>query len=105
MKKKMLIIGLTGGIGMGKSTAAKILRGMGLPIYSADAAIHQLLRKGGKGVKPVARLFPKALKAGAIDRTIVGREVFHNPQKLKKLEEVLHPLLRAIEGAFLNKAR
>src|SRR6202034_3690408 len=82
----VLIIGLTGGIGMGKSTAAKILRRMGFPIYHADRAVHDLLRKGGKAVKPVAGLFPKALKRGAIDRAVVGRIVFGQPAKLKKLE-------------------
>ncbi|HEU0117692.1 MAG TPA: dephospho-CoA kinase [Alphaproteobacteria bacterium] len=101
----MRVIGLTGGIGMGKSTAAKILRGFGLPIYSADKAIHDLLKKGGRGVKPVAKLFPSALKNGVIDRKIVGRDVFHHPKKLQQLERILHPLIRGAEKEFLAKAR
>jgi dephospho-CoA kinase len=102
---KPVIIGLTGGIGMGKSTAAKILNGFGLPVYYADKAVHDLLMKGGKGVKPVAKLFPEALKRGAIDRTIIGQSVFHNPAKLKQLEKILHPMVQKIERAFIAKAK
>lgn len=105
MKHKPFIIGLTGGIGMGKSTAAKILNGFGLPVYNADRAIHDLLRKGGKGVKPVAKLFPEALKRGAMDRKIIGQSVFHHPAKLKRLEKILHPLVHKIEKDFLNQAQ
>jgi dephospho-CoA kinase len=105
MKQLMLIIGLTGGIGMGKSTAAKILRGFGLPVYNADHAVHALLKKGGKGVKPVARLFPESEKRGAINRTILGQMVFHHHAKLKQLEKILHPLVRDMEKSFLQKAR
>lgn len=104
-KKSMKIIGLTGGIGMGKSTAAKILRRMGLPIYHADQAVHDLLRKGGKAVKPVANLFPEALRHGAIDRAILGPLVFAQPRKLKRLEHILHPLAQQAEKAFLQQAR
>jgi dephospho-CoA kinase len=103
--KRPLIIGLTGGIGMGKSTAAKILQGFGLPVYNADKAIHDLLAKGGKGVKPVAKLFPKALKRGAIDRKIIGKSVFHDQAKLKQLEKILHPLVQEIERAFVKHAQ
>lgn len=105
MKQKMLVIGLTGGIGMGKSTAAKILCGFGLPIYHADKSVHALLRKGSKAVKPAARLFPEALKNGAINRKILARLVFCCPTKLKQLENILHPLVQQIEGKFLSKAR
>lgn len=103
-KKKMLIIGLTGGIGMGKSTAAKILNGFGLPIYNADKAIHTLLSKSGKAVKPVAKIFPQALQRGAINRKIVGRSVFHEPAKLKQLEKILHPMVQEVECAFITQA-
>jgi dephospho-CoA kinase len=100
-----LIIGLTGGIGMGKSTAAKILNAMGFPVYSADHAVHTLLRQGGKAVKPVAKLFPESLKKGAIDRAIVGRLVFGQPAKLKQLEKILHPLVHEVEKDFLKQAK
>lgn len=101
----MILIGLTGGIGMGKSTAARLLRGMGFPVHEADRAVHMLLRKGGKGVKPVAKLFPESVRRGRIDRKILGRLVFGHPQKLKQLENILHPLVRAAEEEFLRKAR
>lgn len=103
--RRMTVIGLTGGIGMGKSTAAKILRRKGLPVYHADRAVHALLRKGGKAVKPVGRLFPEALKHGAISRKILGPLVFGNARKLRKLEAILHPLVRQAERDFLEKAR
>ena len=102
---KPLIIGLTGSIGMGKSTAAKIFRGFGLPVYNADQAVHALLAKGGKGVKPVARLFPDTLRNGAIDRRALGHQVFTSPAKLRRLENILHPLVQQAERAFVNKAR
>ena len=102
---KLLIIGLTGGIGMGKSTAAHLLSGFGLPIYSADHAVHALLQKGGKGVKPIARLFPEAIQDAAIDRALLGRLVFGEPAKLKKLEMILHPLVQKAERDFLKQAR
>jgi dephospho-CoA kinase len=101
----MIIIGLTGSIGMGKSTAAKILGRMGLPVYHADRAVHDLLRRGGKAVKPVAKLFPESLKKGAIDRRILGVVVFGNARKLKKLETILHPLARHAERDFLKRSR
>jgi dephospho-CoA kinase len=103
--RRMKIIGLTGSIGMGKSTAALILREMGFPIYSADAAVHNVLKKSGRAVAPVARLFPETLRRGAIDRKLLGQAVFGQPKKLRQLERIIHPLLRDQERAFLQKAR
>jgi len=101
----MLVIGLTGGIGMGKSTAAAILRKMGLPIYHADKAVHTLLKKNGAAVKPIAKIFPQALKNGAINRAALGHIVFHHPARLPRLEKILHPLVHKVEREFLRKAR
>ncbi|MDE1900685.1 MAG: dephospho-CoA kinase [Alphaproteobacteria bacterium] len=101
----MLIIGLTGSIGMGKSTAAGILKKMGYPIYDADKAVHALLKKDGDAVAPIAGIFPEALKKNAIDRKILGRAVFGDAQKLRRLERILHPLIRKAERAFLKNAR
>jgi dephospho-CoA kinase len=103
--QRPMIIGLTGGIGMGKSTAAKILRDLGLPVHNADDAVHALLRKGGKAVKPVAKYFPESFKGGAIDRKILGKLVFNNSRKLKQLEKILHPLVHKSEADFLRKVR
>lgn len=101
----MIVIGLTGGIGMGKSAAAKIFRNFGLPVYNADHAVHAMLKKGGKAVKPVAKIFPEAFLHGVIDRKKLGRIVFGHKAKLKKLEKILHPLVRKEENKFLAKAR
>lgn len=101
----MIILGLTGGIGMGKSTVARMLRLMGYPVYSADKAVHNLLKRGGAAVIPVAKIFPQALQKGAIRREIVGEIVFSQPAKLKKLEGILHPLVRKAEKSFLTQAR
>ena len=102
---RMLVIGLTGSIGMGKSTVAGLLRRMGYPMYSADDAVHNTLKKGGKAVAPVARLFPETLKRGGIDRKLLGRAVFGQAKELHQLEQIIHPLLRQQERAFLRQAR
>jgi dephospho-CoA kinase len=100
-----LIIGLTGSIGMGKSTVARLLKQRGFPIYDADSAVHDLLKKGGAAVKPVAKLFPEAVKRDAIDRKAVGRAVFAQPDKLKQLEAILHPLVRRAEKTAIAAAK
>jgi dephospho-CoA kinase len=101
----MIILGLTGSVGMGKSTAAKALRRMGIPVYDADRAVHRLLGRGGAGVAPVSAAFPEVLKGGAIDRAALGRLVFADPAALLRLESILHPLVRAAERRFVARAR
>jgi dephospho-CoA kinase len=106
----VIILGLTGSIGMGKSTAAKMLREMKVPVHCADEAVHALLGAGGKAVARVARLCPKALvkmRGGKkyIDRKILGAAAFHDAKLMKKLERLLHPETRRMEKAFLEKAR
>lgn len=101
----MIIIGLTGSIGMGKSTAAKILQRLGLPIYSADQVVHDLLAVNGRAVKKVARLFPDTLSKGAIDRKKLGAIVFGKPALRKRLEAILHPMVRQEEQRFLRAAK
>jgi len=108
MKRKppfMPVIGLTGGIGMGKSTVAALFRAEGLPVHDADQAVHDLMRKGGKGVTPISRHFPGSVRNGAVDRALLGGMVFGKPNLLKRLEKILHPLVREEEDAFLRKAR
>lgn len=101
----MRILGLTGSIGMGKSTAAAMLRALGLPVHDADATVHRLLGPGGKAVAPVALAFPGVVQAGAVDRKALGAKVFGKPAELKKLEAILHPLVRQAERAFLQRCR
>ncbi len=106
----MLIIGLTGGIGMGKSTAARIMRGFGFPVHDADAVVHDLLAPEGAAVGKVAELFPDAVRHYwdgriVVKRRVLGNIVFENPDSLKKLERVLHPLVREAERVFFEEAR
>jgi len=101
----MIVLGLTGGIGMGKSTAAQMFRRMRVPVHDADATVHRLLAKGGGAVKDVSREFPGVERGGAIDRPALGRRVFADPAALRRLEKILHPLVIADEGRFLRVRR
>lgn len=101
----MIVIGLTGSIGMGKTTAAKALRRMGLPVHDSDAAVHRLFAQGGAAVRPVAEAFPSTLKDGAIDRWKLGELVFGDTAALKRLEAIVHPLVRGQSEAFLKRCR
>lgn len=101
----MKILGLTGGIGMGKSTAAAIFRALGVPVHDADAAVHRLLAPGGAAVKAVARAFPTAKSGRGISRPKLGKLVFGKPRQLRRLEGILHPLVRAEEKRFLRRMR
>lgn len=100
----MIVIGLTGSIGMGKSTAADMLRTMGVPVHDSDAAVHGLLARGGAGVAPVAARFPEAFnhKAQAIDRAALGKVIFADDDKRRALEGILHPLVRSAQDAFIR---
>ncbi len=101
----MIVLGLTGSIAMGKSTAADSFRRLGVPVHDADEAVHRLMGPGGAAVAPLAKEFPDALKQGAIDRATLRRIVLDDPKALKKLEAILHPLVRRSERAFLARAR
>lgn len=101
----MKIIGLTGSIGMGKSTAAELFRRRGVPVYDADRAVHGLSAKGGRAVPAIARAFPGVVVDGAVDRKKLGAQVFGDDKALKRLEAILHPLVADIRRAFLHRAR
>ena len=101
----MIVVGLTGGIGMGKSTAAGMLRRLRVPVHDADATVHRLMAKGGAAVTPVAKLFPDVLRDGTIDRKALGRRVFGDRAALRRLEKILHPLVRRDQVAFLRRER
>lgn len=100
----MIIIGLTGSAAMGKSTATRAFRRLGVPVHDADAAVRALLGPNGAAVAAVGRLFPVAVKNGAADRAELGRRVFADPAALERLEAVLHPLVRGRTRAFLAAA-
>lgn len=99
----MIILGLTGSIGMGKSTAAAMLRRLGCPVHDADAAVHRLYAKGGAAVPHIAALFPQAVRNGAVDRVALSEAVLGKPAPLKQLEAAVHPLTRADSQAFLKR--
>lgn len=99
----MIILGLTGSIGMGKSTAATMLRRLGCPVHDADAAVHRLYAKGGAAVPYIAALFPQAVKNGAVDRVALSAAVLGKPAALKQLEAAVHPMTRADSEAFLKR--
>ena len=101
----MFVLGLTGGIAMGKSTAAAIFASFGVPVFDADAAVHALLAPGGAAVAPVDAAFPGCRSpAGGIDRKALGAMVFDRPDQLARLEAILHPLVQAAEARFLRQA-
>ncbi len=101
----MIILGLTGSIGMGKSTAAQALRQMGVPVHDADASVHRLMGHGGAAVGFIEAAFPGTALEGAIDRKELGRRVYADPADLKRLESILHPMVREQERIFLRTAR
>jgi dephospho-CoA kinase len=100
----MVIVGLTGSIGMGKSTAAKMLRQMGVPVYDADAAVHRLQAPGGLALPPIEAAFPGVVKAGVLDRQALGARVFGNKEALRRLEAIVHPLVAQQQRMFLKRA-
>ncbi len=103
----MIVIGLTGSIGMGKSTTAKMFAAEGAAVYDADAAVHALYAKGGAAVAPIEAAFPGVVVDGAVDRARLSRAVVGNPEAMARLERIVHPLVRDAQVAFLQaqKAR
>ncbi|WP_027283490.1 dephospho-CoA kinase [Rubritepida flocculans] len=101
----MKVWGLTGGIGMGKSTAARAFRRLGVPVFDADAAVHRLQARGGRAVRPIAAAFPGAVKEGAVDREALRRAVLGDPAALARLEAIMHPLVRREQERFLARWR
>jgi len=94
----MKIIGLTGGIGMGKSTASATFRRHGVPIFDADQAVHALQAVGGRAVRPIEAAFPGTTRGGAVDREALRRAVLGTPAALKQVERIVHPLVKAFSG-------
>jgi dephospho-CoA kinase len=99
----MFILGLTGSIAMGKSTASRAFRSFGVPVFDADAAVHGLRAQGGAAVPAVRAAFPDCLAAGGgIDRRALGRRVFADPAALALLEAIVHPLVQQLQRRFLG---
>jgi len=96
-------LGLTGSIGMGKSTTAELFREFGVPVHDADAAVHEIY--AAEGVAPVEAAFPGVAAGGRIDRDRLGARVLNDAAAMKRLEAIVHPLVHAREAAFLQSAR
>lgn len=104
-RRRPVVLGLTGSIGMGKSTAAAALRRMGVPVHDADAAVHAMLQPGGEAEAAVMRAFPEAATAAGIDRRALGDRVFADRAALHRLERILHPRVRRAAERFVRRHR
>ena len=101
----MIVLGLTGSIGMGKSTAAEIMRRLNVPVSDADAIVHNLIGPGGQAVSAIEKRFPGSTIGSSVDRTALGTRVFNDPDALTALESILHPLVEAARDRFLEQSR
>ena len=100
----MIVLGLTGSIGMGKTATAGMFAAEGLPVYDADAAVHALYEKGGAAVGPLSERFGDILKNGAVDRAALRAKVVDNPDAMKDLERIVHPLVGLSQMSFRQQA-
>ena len=100
----MLILGLTGSIGMGKTTTANDFRRFGALVHDADAVVHGLLAVGGAAVSPVLRAFPGVEVGNSIDRVKLGKRVFGDLKKLRRLESIIHPMVTEHKRLFIERA-
>lgn len=99
------LIGLTGSIGMGKSTTAKMFAEENCAVWDADAAVHRLYANGGAAVDPMRSAFPDAVQDGAVSREALKAEIARNPQALATIEKIVHPLVAQDRAAFVQDAQ
>jgi dephospho-CoA kinase len=99
---RMLILGLTGSIGMGKSTTANLFAEAGVPVYDADAAVHRIYQ--GEAAPAIEAAFPGTTVDGKVDRAKLSAKVLHDPAAIKRLEQIVHPMLGASRQKFLDDA-
>lgn len=101
----MKIIGLTGGIGMGKSTVAAVFRRHHIPVFDADAAVRRLQAPGGAALPAIAQAFPGVVRDGVLDRAALRALVLADPAAIRRLEAIMHPLVRQVERKLIRAAR
>jgi dephospho-CoA kinase len=100
----MMVIGLTGGIGMGKSTVAKMFARMGVPFFNADEVVHELQAPHGQAIPALARAFPGTVVNGVLNRAKLREIVFLDPEAMRRLEAIMHPLVHKQETLFRSAA-
>jgi dephospho-CoA kinase len=100
-RSRPFVLGLTGSIGMGKSTVAAMMRDLGVPVFDADAAVHELQGPGGALVPAIEAAFPGTTGPQGVDRPKLGAAVFGNPEELRRLEAIVHPAVGQMREAFL----
>ncbi|MEW5317425.1 MAG: hypothetical protein WDW38_008721 [Sanguina aurantia] len=98
-----VVLGLTGSIGMGKSTVASMFKRHGVPVSDADKIVHELYSKGGAAVAPVGHLYPSVITDGAVDRALLGKCVLGDKEAMVQLENIVHPLVAAQRNLFLQQ--
>ena len=98
----MIILGLTGSIGMGKSTTAKLFAEAGVPVYDADATVHMIYE--GEAAPAIEAAFPGTTSGGKVDRAKLSAQVVHDADAIRRLEQIVHPMLRAYHQKFLDEA-
>ncbi|MEM8579978.1 MAG: dephospho-CoA kinase, partial [Pseudomonadota bacterium] len=98
----MITLGLTGSIGMGKSTTAEMFRARGVPVWDADAAVHMIYSVDGAGTKEIVKIYPEAIGVHGVDREALRTVISEDPEALERIEAVIHPLVAADRVAFLE---
>ncbi len=102
----MILLGLTGSIGMGKSATAQLFAERGVPVYDADASVHEAYARGGEAVAPLEWAFPGVVTTdGEVDRKALRKKVINDPEAMAKLEAIIHPIVGEVRTRFLEKAR
>lgn len=104
-EKRPLRVALTGSIAMGKSTVSEMFRNAGIPVFDADATVHEMYARGGRAVPMIAAHFPDAIVDGAVDRTKLSKLVLNDPDAIRMLEQIVHPLVHEEQRRFLDSAR